>query len=473
MLPLVAFLFAFVLLMVILGGVLEPIAPIHLSLLYLLLFVITFNQYNYRKHGGISPLLSLQIALTFALGTALITLVVGGLGLRRLELAIVFVLLLAFVLAHDDLRRFLPTTVPYIAAFGVIVGIFFYHGQEFPSASGLGLFPVLAGIILGFNLFVVPRYVSEDAVYWAITGLAGLIAMISLPVVVYGDFTLWGFELRTWGEMSVVFTDREVTTIRSIFANPNTFALVMFPGVVVSAIATHRLFTRSSYPFLALVTTACFTVTSLGLYLSNSRASLFAAAIALVIYAGYVVGNRRIVPWVLLVTVIAASAFLVAIYLGVLPIDPGNRFTLWRAGLEAVRNDAGLVGQGIVGTGGVIEPYHDLGGYAVHNSYLSVAIRAGLLGGLAYVVLVIGPVVHGVVRFDRVNVGMLALATGFAVHQLFEGYTLYQFGPGSVIGALAVGYVIHSFVPDDRSAETTTETDEQSEAETDGNATDA
>ncbi len=40
---------------------------------------------------------------------------------------------------------------------------------------------------------------------------------------------------------------------------------------------------------------------------------------------------------------------------------------------------------------------------------------------------------------------MLALAVGFAVHQLFEGYTLYQFGPGSVLGALAVGYTIASF----------------------------
>lgn len=44
---------------------------------------------------------------------------------------------------------------------------------------------------------------------------------------------------------------------------------------------------------------------------------------------------------------------------------------------------------------------------------------------------------------------MFALATGFAVHQLFEGYTLYQLGPGSLIGALAVGYVIASLVPTD------------------------
>lgn len=39
---------------------------------------------------------------------------------------------------------------------------------------------------------------------------------------------------------------------------------------------------------------------------------------------------------------------------------------------------------------------------------------------------------------------MLAIASGFAVHQLFETYTLYQFGPGSVLGALAVGYMVTS-----------------------------
>ncbi|KYH25133.1 hypothetical protein HAPAU_27160 [Halalkalicoccus paucihalophilus] len=39
----------------------------------------------------------------------------------------------------------------------------------------------------------------------------------------------------------------------------------------------------------------------------------------------------------------------------------------------------------------------------------------------------------------------------FAVHQLFEGYTLFQFGPGSVLGALAVGYTISSLAPRTRS----------------------
>lgn len=37
---------------------------------------------------------------------------------------------------------------------------------------------------------------------------------------------------------------------------------------------------------------------------------------------------------------------------------------------------------------------------------------------------------------------MLGLATGFAIHQLFEGYTLYGFGAGSIVGVLALGYVV-------------------------------
>ncbi|WP_066383431.1 hypothetical protein [Halalkalicoccus paucihalophilus] len=82
---------------------------------------------------------------------------------------------------------------------------------------------------------------------------------------------------------------------------------------------------------------------------------------------------------------VAVPVFLGLLYYSVLPIDPANRFVLWRAGFEAVYRDSGLLGQGIVGTREAIAPYlpDGAGGYTSHNSYFSISIRTGLVGGLA------------------------------------------------------------------------------------------
>lgn len=442
-------LFALVFAVAVFTTPLDSIGAIHLTLAYLVLAVIAFNQYDYRVHEGISLLFSAQVTLVFALGTMIVTLVLGGLGVRTLELAIVFALTLAFVLLRDDIDTFLPGAYPYLAAFALLFGIFLYHARGFAANTGLGLFPVLAGIVLALNLFVVPRYVDHDAVYWSITAVAAAVVLIGLPSVFLGDYTLWAFEIRTWsGDITIPLVERRVPVMRSIFANPNTLGLLLFSGTVAAVVATHRTAIYGNYPFMAILPAGALLIIALGLVLSNSRASMLAAAVAVGVYT-LAATDRELLPIATVGVTIGMVLFLGTIYVSVLGIDPGNRFALWRAGIEAIYAEGSLLGQGIVGTGQVIEPYLENGGGAVHNSYLSVFIRAGLLGGLAYAVLVVGPIVHGMFSVDRVNVPMFALATGFAVHQLFESYTLYQFGPGSVIGALAVGYVIASLVPGD------------------------
>ncbi|MFC6905708.1 O-antigen ligase family protein [Halalkalicoccus tibetensis] len=423
---------------------------IHLVLAYLFFAVLALDGHDRARGGGISPLFSLQIALVFAIGVVLITLVVGGFGLRGLELTAVLLLVALFVLADGEIGRTLPTTVPYIGAFLVLFGLFLYHGGSFGAGSGMGLFPVLAGIVLAFNCFVLPRYLSEDAVYWSVALLSGIASALALATVVSGEFSVWRFEARTWGE--VTYLGRELPVVRSVFANPNTFGLLAFPGVVASALLVHRSLGSGALGRAGLATIA-FGTSALGLVLSNSRASVFAAGVALAIYGSFVLKGRQVLPGAIVATAVAIPGLLLAMYLSVLPIDPANRFALWEAGLQAVRHDSGLLGQGIVGTREALEPYSTRG-ETVHNSYLSIAIRTGVVGGVAYGLLVLGPLAHAARRIDTVSVGMLALAIGFAVHQLFEGYTLFQLGHGSIIGALALGYVITSLADDVRAVGT-------------------
>lgn len=439
-------LFALIVLMATLTAVSEPFSPLYLVLGYLLVATIACNAHDLHSDHDVSWLFSIQVGLVFGLGLVLVGLALGGLGSRALDLGLTFGLVIAFVLTRDDLPTLVRTAGPYLLAFAVLYGIFLYHGRTFVADSGLGLFPVYAGFFLALNLFFYPRYVDDDAVLWSVAAIAGVTSFLGLLAAGFGEFTFWVFEVRLWnGTVSLPFGP-DLPAVRSVFANPNTFGIVQFAGTVAAIVATVRSL-GSRWPFLAVVPFGLVALNAFGLLLSDSRASMAATAIAAGLYC-VAVADRRLLPVGLVGVAVGVPAVLVGIYLSILPIDSGNRFVLWRAGIEMLRVEGSLLGEGLIGTNDAIAPYLD-GGGSVHNSYLTMFIRAGFLGGLAYLLLVLGPLLHGMVRYARVNVPMFALTTGFAVHQLFEGYTLYQLGPGSLVGSIAVGYVIASLVPDD------------------------
>ncbi|WP_336343259.1 O-antigen ligase family protein [Halalkalicoccus ordinarius] len=423
----------------------DVIRTSHLLAAYLSLVAIALVYYHSTAADGHWALFGLQLVLVFAIGWLVRALVRGGVASRFHEVLAVLVLTLLLILARGDLLRFGTHGAPYLLSFAALFGVFLFHSSQYAANSGLGLFPVFAGIILGLNLFVVPRYVSQDAVYWSISLIAAGVALLALSTVFVGDYSIGVFSVRTWtGTLAV----GNVPLSRSIYANPNTFGLLMFPGVIASVAATHRTYERSRHRAFAVVPLLCFPLTVVGLALSGSRAAVLAAAVALGLYVASSRTHPRWIPLFIAGTIVTVGLFLGGIALGVLPIDPANRFTLWSAGFRAFLVEGSPLGQGLVETSQLIEPYlpASADAYSIHNSYLSIALRAGFIGGGAYLVLVVGPLLHSMIRPALVvrTLGMLAIASGFAVHQLFEAYTLYQFGPGSILGALAVGYVIES-----------------------------
>lgn len=434
------------------AGTLE-FRAVHLALLYVLFSVCAFIQYDYYRTEGLSTLLSIQILLTFLLSFALTWQMIIGFG-SRVSLAGLLALVLAFLLLRDDAVTYLKTAAPYAAGFAVLAAVFFFaHVVDVPIGSGRAAFPVYAALILGMNLFVVPRYASETAFFRTTAIVAAIVATLGVWVLLVGEYTVWALEVTTWtGSVSPPLTDRELPIIRSIFRNPNTLGVVLFPGTVAALVEVHRAAERRR-PIVAGVFGLAFAINALGMYLSNSRASMAAAAFSIALYAGYVALGRGVVPALAFALLGALAAVLAGMYVGLLDIDPADRFALWSAGVEAIRDGPLVFGAGIVDTGEAIAPYLPEGarGASPHNSYLSIVIRAGLVGGVAYILLVVGSVVHGLARADRVNVALLALAAGFAIHQLFEAYTLFHFNPGAVLGALTVGYLIADLAsPPDR-----------------------
>ncbi|WP_312911042.1 O-antigen ligase family protein [Natronosalvus caseinilyticus] len=391
----------------------------------------------------------LGLAIIFAAAAAVLVVVYQsrspGFGLestRPLSVVAVFVAIVSFFLLVTDARQYSVGEWVAIGCFAVLAAVSLAHTLAFVPSSSQSRWPVWALVVMGSSLVVIPRLVPERVFLWTISRLAAAVVLLGLVTYLVGDYSLWLFEVRQWsGSPSLPGIETDVTIMRSIFVNPNSLGVVTFAGFVAAMVEFHRA-VATRRPLGGAVTAALAGICGLGLFLSNARASMLAAATAVVVYAGYVVFGRRAVPAVLVATALTIGGFLLGMYVDVIGISDSNRFALWAGSLAAIRDGPLLFGYGAP-AGHVIEPYLE-GGLSAspHNSYLSVFVRFGLVGGLAYLGLVVGSVVAGAIEYREVDVAMLAFAAGWAVHQLFESYTLFWWSPGAVIGSLVIGYLL-------------------------------
>lgn len=438
-------LFAVVFLIVILRAVgldSEWLVTFNFVLICLLTSLVAFSQYDYQENDNyFSGFLGVQIALGLAIATALVFHTHVD-GLRLGGLIILYLMLIGLIVIQYDSRAYLRAATPYILGYALLAGVFLYHVLSVTPTSGLALFPVFAAIVLGVNLFILPRYVAGPFFYHLLAVGAALFAVIGLRTILSGEYSIWGFEVGIWGTRSVPLVAEEIPIIQSVFANPNTLGMILFPGLIAAVVEFHRVAIeyRSDW---GLFFVPIIIINVIGLYLTNSRASMLAAAAGLTIYGVYVIAGRQAIP----IGLLAAFGGILTVLIGLYIISPdgaGNRFILWSAGLEAYLDSPTYLGEGLISTSEVIAPYLPNGGSSVHNSYLSILLRTGIVGMIAYLVLVIGPILHGALRYHTVSPAAMAIAGAFAVHQVFEVYTLYQYGFGSIVGTLAVGYVIAS-----------------------------
>ena len=371
---------------------------------------------------------------------------------RVLTFGLVFVAFLVFVGASAETVSFLRRSGAYLVAFAVMLFAIFSHLPALPPGSGGISYAMQAGLLMGLNLFVLPRYVSRGAFLWTVAVVSGVVMAASLPVYVLGEYAVFGQPVRLWGTTSALpLLGVELPFFQSIFGNPNGTGVLAFAGTVCAVTVAHRAFLDATWAPsgtrvspLAVLGGLLAVVNGLALLVSFSRTSWLAAAVALGIYVAAVALGRDRLPHAVLAAGGAVAVFLLVVFLSVLGVNTNGRFVLWGGGLRAVLDAASPLGGGMVSSSEVIAPYIEgqYEGFSVHNSYLFMFMRAGLLGGVAYLALTIGSVIDAAARRFDAEVPFVALAAGFAVHQLFESYTLYQFGIGSVLGALAVGYLI-------------------------------
>lgn len=444
----------------------------HILALILCFGGIGFAVYGYRTYGldgRFSILLfTYSLCMVVLIGVVLQQMGPGFTNPGRIAKLMLIALLFFFFLGvSPNQREFTKKTGVYLVAFGVLFSLYLYHSLAWGPATGRASVPITGGFMMGLCLFVIPRYVSRDVFMWIVSIFSCFFVLISIPVYYIGDYTFLGMEVQLWdSSFTPLLMNGRITVLQSVFENPNTFAVLAFAGTITAAILAHRRFpgtdmthedqqvradgasaTVWSYPSMRSLGLFClagvvFGINAIGTYLSYSRASFLAVAFALTLYFSYVSLGRRSLPFTL--AALAGGFVLLLFLLPVIGIDVTGRFALWSGSVEAILNESTLFGQGIVNLGETIAPYVEQvhKGKSPHNSYLNIFISVGLFGGVMYLVIIIGSLVSGVIRYQQVDVPALALAFGFALHQMFETYSLFGPTMKSMIAALAFGYLI-------------------------------
>ncbi len=387
---------------------------------------------------------------------------------RAAKLTLVGLLLFFFLSVCPRQRRYLQRTGIFLLAFAVLFLLHLFYVMPIvnPATSGTAAFFIIASFMMGVNVFVIPRYVSRNAFLWIVSIFSALLVLLGI-VSYSGAFSFFGLTVAPWDNtFTPMFMDTEVYALTSVFENPNTLGVVGFVGTVAAVLLATQVFPRrepsnqnqsmhtdggsatvSTFPFVAslglsFIAGVLFVINAFGTYLTNSRASYLAIGVSLLLYGIYLVLGRRSLPFA--VVGLLGGVFMLLVLLPVLGISASGRFALWAGSLGATFDGPFLFGYGLVPVDDTIAPYvsGSSSGHSPHNSYLSILIRLGVVGLGAYLVIVVGSLFRGVFQPDRVDVPALALAFGFAVHQIFEAYTLYQHTIPAVLASLSVGYLI-------------------------------
>lgn len=425
-----------------------------------------FREYGLNSRFGV-VLFTYSLSILVLIGILLRQWASGFPNPGRVTKLMLIVLLFLFFLGISIKNRsYLRRTGVFLLAFGVVFSIYVSHTVGLAPDSGSAGFALVSGVMMGLCLFVLPRYVSCNSFLWTMSLICSISVLLGIRAYYIGNYIVMGMKVTLYhGTFTPFFMSEKIHILKSVFLNPNMFGIVMFVGTVSAGILIHRLFPDISsnngsqtenndgglvsYSFVLSLGASClagciFVINTVGLYFSQSRACFLAAAVSLSLYFSYMILGRRSLPYALTGLVGAVALFL--LLMPVIGINPSGRFTLWGGAVGYLTEHGSLLGEGIVAPSDFIASYlpKPHRGKAIHNSYLYTFIRAGLLGGAAYLFLIAGSLIAGVVRNKQVNVPALALAFGFAIHQMFESYSLFQNGIPAVLASLSFGFLILS-----------------------------
>lgn len=318
-------------------------------------------------------------------------------------------------------------------------------------------FVLLAGISYGsfVIIFIVPKVTEfTEMLHWVsiISAILGGLGILALIVGEY-DLLVATVSIEHGGHVSLLNTDIRTPPIKSILSNQNGLAHITGVGVFSSALlivyrrdVKYGLFLTISLVALLLtgsrssiIILGAGTASLLALYAEKKRSINISS---LVIYSSFIVTCI----YIFLFFVYSPSV------LYKLPVNLAGRVDLWEATTYVTKLNI-MTGTGYA-TESITEIAHAndaivlegmlperLQEQSPHNSYLSIFLHTGIVGGAVYVLFI-----H--YSFYRASIGetnfvkstVICIGTIYIALQNIEEFGILGFNIHSVIFALALGY---------------------------------
>lgn len=362
---------------------------------------------------------------------------------RAIDYTLLFIVIFSFVLIADDPGEYSSIQWFVLACFGIFLAVFVYHTYTVRPGSVRSLHAIWGGTLLGLWLVVLPRYIPVEMFIWTFTRVAAGMTLIAMTAYAIGPYELYGMSVGFHDIYSIPGADAGFRALRGLFVNRNTFAIVAFGGFLCAMIETHRRHKREHSLPRQLSSATLLLILTLGYFLSFGRVAWVVGVVPLFIYFAYMDFGRRSLPLSTTLSVFYIFGGIIFVYYiwinGIM--EDTHRFPNWLGSLRAIYANPTWFGEGIINTRDFIEPYQS-GNLSPHNSYLSTWIRFGIVGGMAYILIIIAALFRGMQHFRVVDVGVLILAFAFSFHQLFESYTMFRWVFGSTISAISMGFLV-------------------------------
>lgn len=365
---------------------------------------------------------------TYFRGTSFPTIIVLGTGC----------LFLTMNFLADENRVCIPKFLhkPILALFGALV-------LTLPLQPLVFYRPIIDIIIITSTVLILPQAIDRIVFFNTVSIIAMITVLVGVPAVFFGPYSAFGEIIGYPWRVSFVLLPVDLYPLQSIYTNPNFLSVFLLGGTLASLYLYDLNPTKHSL-FILLINGS-------GLLLTQSRSAIMAGTFATFGYLLYrLVGNVKF-RLVIQGGSLLGLGGLLLLGVGVGPLAElglSGRREIWQASVDILLKKP-FTGYGQVATSPLIES--ELGiSKSPHNSYLRMFLTTGIIGGSAYLWIIISVLFYHVrLPLNREFVASFLLVLSIAIVMYFETFTLGGVGSSSILASISIGYLVKDIVRHD------------------------
>lgn len=311
---------------------------------------------------------------------------------------------------------------------------FIFNSSSYGVDALQNYFYAFGFIVVSFStILLVPQIISFNSLVKVVNRLIILLFVIGIPEV-FMESTILPYGREPYAPINAVY-HIEYRAITSIFEDSNAMGKLALFGIIMSAIEYRQTKTRSSI--------LIFIFMLFGLFLSDSRGAYLGVISGFAVLFIHIYYGKAFSRGVTLLGLSTSFLFIFMIA-GVLPypdvfpqIRLSNRDQAWTAALQVIIQSP-LFGEPV---NPILSDKLLSYGYATpQNSYFRMFLVTGLLGGLAF----LGLIVH--LMWVSTSTTMceyyVLIPVCIGVIMLFETYSILGTNINSVLASMLFGYLL-------------------------------